>query len=161
MADPTPVVRINPSSVGEIPLYDGHGTLITINGDPDIAFWEKEVQPPGIAAGDEIDTSTMFNTLWRTKIPGSLISMTEITLTAAYDPVLYTQILSQINTNQGFTITFSDGSTVAIWAFLKDFTPQTTTEGEQPVADLTIVATNWDPDNAVEAGPAVSETTGT
>lgn len=161
MAAPTAVVRVNPSDSGEIPLYDGHGTLVTINGDPNIAFWEKEVQPPGIEAGDEIDTTTMFNTLWRTFIPGSLISMTEITFSAAYDPVLYTQILDQIKVNQGITITFPDGSTVAIWGFLKSFTPQTTSEGEQPVADLTVVATNWDPDNAVEAGPTVVEVAGT
>ena len=154
MAAPTPTARATP---GGIPLKDGYPTKITLSADTDIEFWEKSVQPPGIDGGDEIESSTMFNSAWRTMRARSLKTMTEISITAAYDAGLtYTTVATQINNEQTITVTFSDGSTVAFYGYLKTFEPQEVEEGEQPECELTIVATMWDPTNNVEEGPVVA-----
>lgn len=153
MAAPTPTSRSTPSG---IPLRDGHSTLITIAADADIDFWEKTVQPPGLDGGDPVNATTMHNTTYRVQRPSSLISLTEITATVAYDPAVYTQIQSIINVETTITVTFADGSTVAFFGYLRMFEPQEVQEGEQPEAEITITPTNWDHANNVEAGPAVS-----
>lgn len=158
MAAPSPTSRTTPTG---IPLRDGHSTLITIAADVDINFWEKTVQPPGMDGGDPVDATTMHNTTYRVQRPNSLITLTEVTATVAYDPVAYTEIQSVLNTETTITITFSDGSTVAFYGFLRTFEPQDAEEGEQPEAEITITPTNWDPTNNVEAGPAVAEVSGT
>ena len=153
MAAPSATSRSTPSG---IPLRDGHSTLITLAADADISFWEKTVQPPGIDGGDPVNATTMHNTTYRVQRPSSLISLTEVTSTVAYDPAVYTQILAVVNVETTITITFADGSTVAFFGYLQKFEAQEVEEGEQPEAEITIVPTNWDSSNSVEAGPAVA-----
>lgn len=148
--------RVDPSSATVIPLRDGHPTKITFKADTNIEFWEKTVTPPGIDGGDAVDGTTMFNTTWRVQRPRTLKTLTEASLTAAYDPVLYTSIVTAINREDEVTVTFPDGSQVTFWGYLKSFTPNEHVEGEQPTAEVMIVPTNWDTTNQAEGGPLVT-----
>jgi hypothetical protein len=116
MAAPTPTARSTP--VG-IKLDDGHSTKVTFATDPDISLWEKAVQPPGVDGGDEIQTTTMFNEVWRTTSPRQLKTLTPSTFKAAYDPAVYDQIVALVNVRTTITDTFPDGSTLASYGFLK------------------------------------------
>ena len=158
MVAPTPTPRGNPHT-SDIPLFDGHSSTITLALNADIAFYEKTVTPPGIEGGDPIDTTTMHNTTWRTKAPRALKDLEAITTTAAYDPILYTEILAAINRRDVITVTFSDGSTLCFYGFVQNFKPNELQEGEMPDASITIVPTNQDP-AGVEEGPVLSEVAG-
>lgn len=161
MAAPVATGRINPSSAGEIPLDDGFSTQISFQNDPNVAFWEKSVQPPGLDGGDAIDTTTMLNTAWRTLRARQLVTLTEIAVVASYDPVVYSQILALVNVEGSVTIIFPDDSTLAFFGYLRVFTPGEHVEGTPPECNITIQPTNWDPVNNVEAAPVLSETAGT
>ncbi len=80
---------------------------------------------------------------------------------AAYDPVVYTDILALINAPGGVTVHFPDGSTLDFYGYIKKFEPAALKEGEQPEATVTIVPTNYDPANHVEASPVLTSVTGT
>jgi len=158
MANPSPTARQTP---GGLFLKNGYQSLITFSADPDISLWEKSVTPPGCDGGDAIDTTTMHNVNYRVFAPRTLITMTESSFTAAYDPAVLTQIFSQLNREQTITVRFADGSTWAFYGFLRVFQPNELTEGEQPTAQVTIQPTNFDPTNRVEAGPALASVSGT
>ena len=160
MAAPTPTTRVDPSTLG-IKLDDGFSTVFTLAVNPSILFWEKTVAPPGIDGGDEIDTSTMFNSTWRTFSPRQLKTLMPFDITAAWDPGVYDQLVTIINVATTGTVTFPDGSTLAFYCFLKTAEPQTHEEGAQPEINLTIVPTNYDPVNNVEAGPVLTNVAGT
>ena len=153
--------RINPSSVGEIPLDDGFSTQIAFATDTDVAFWEKSVQPPGLDGGDPIETTTMLNALWRTLRARKLVTLTEIVVVASYDPVVYTQVLALVNREDTVTLFFPDDSTLAFFGYLRMFTPSPHVEGSPPEANITIQPTNWDYNNDVEEAPVLVETAGT
>lgn len=123
-------------------IDDGFSTQIDFADNPSVSFWEKEVTPPGIEGGGANETTTMRNTLWRTKSPKKLVSLTDCSFTAAYDPVVYEDIIAMINANQLITITFPDDSTLEFWGWLDSFTPNANVEGEQPTAACTIVPSN-------------------
>ena len=162
MAAPTHTSRINPS-VGEgadIPLQDGHATLVTLGANADIAIWEKTVTPPGYDGGDPIDLTTMHNIVYRTSGPRALVTMTDITMTGLYDPIMYTEILARVNQEDTITVTFADGTQVSFFGFVQSFTPQDHAEGTPPEAQILIHPTNWDYENDVEAGPLVTEVAG-
>ena len=129
-------------------LRDGFKTRITFGDDVGVSLWEKTVKPPGLDGGDKIEQSTMRNTLLRTYHPRSLITMTDLTMTCAYDPFIFLDILDLVNVNQVITVTFPDNSTVAFWGFLKSVEPNDHTEGEQPEVTVTICPTNVDTDYA-------------
>ena len=104
-------------------IDDGHPTLISFANYPSVSFWEKEVTPPGMQGGGENDTTTMHNSTWRTRNPKTLKTMSNCSFTAAYDPVVYNNVVAMINENQGITITFPDSSTLTFWGWLDEFTP--------------------------------------
>tara|TARA_R110002167_G_scaffold46072_1_gene137792 strand:- start:2 stop:454 length:453 start_codon:yes stop_codon:yes gene_type:complete len=135
-------------------LDDGFATTITLaNGT---TLYEKSVTPPGLDGGGAIDTTTMRNTLYRTNSPKSLITLSECSVTVAYDPNAYSAIITTLNTNQLITVTFPDGTTIAFWGWLNSFTPGEATEGEQPTAEMNVVPSNHN--NAappVEVAPAI------
>lgn len=133
-------------------LKNGHKTLITFAENPTVSMEEKSLTPPGLDGGDPIDTTTFHNDIVRTMQPRSLISMTEMSLVAAYDAIVYDEFLAMINVNQLITITEPDGSTVAFWGWLRVFQPNEHTEGEQPTAQVTIACGNQD-DNGDEVVP--------
>ena len=158
MAAPSPTARTTPAGIY---LEDGFSTKITIARDVDISFWEVSVTPPGVDGGDEIDTTTMFNTTYRTRSARKLKTLTPASASVAYDPQVLSQIIETINMETTITITFPDGSTWAFFGYLKTFEPQEASEGEMPMADIEVVPTNWDPANRVEAGPAIASVAGT
>ena len=125
-------------------MDDGFATLITFSEDSSVQMWEKEVTPPGVSGGGENDTSTMHNTAWRTKAPKGLISLSECSFTAAYDPAVFDEIVAMANVNQELTITFPDNSTLTFWGWLDEFTPNASVEGEQPTAAVKIIPSNQD-----------------
>ena len=140
-----------------LPLRDGFATMITfgVTGDgfADLSIWEKETTPPGKDGGDGINTTTFHNTRV-TKWPRSLIEDTDISGVCAYDPNVETDLESIINRNLNITVTWNDGSTKVLWGFLKEFTPQSHTDGDMPEANFVVVVTNTD-DSFLEDPPAV------
>lgn len=158
MAAPTPTVRVTP---GGIMLKDGYRTLITFSRDTDVSLWEKKVTPFGLDGRESIDQTTMWNNDYVTKAPRSLVDTTDGSMTCSYDPAVYTQLVAMLNVEQTITYTVSDGTTVAVYGYLQKFEPQEMEEGTQPEAKVTIVHTNWDYVNKVEAGPAVASVSGT
>lgn len=159
MTAPVTTARVAPTGLY---LIDGHSTKIAFARDSDISFWEKSPQPPGMDGGDPIDVTTMHNTTWRTMRPRSLTTLTELSITAAYDPVCYTDILNNLLNQEGsITVTFSDGSTLDFFGYLKTFEPNEVEEGEQPEASITIQPTNWDPVAGSEEAPVMTSVTGT
>lgn len=137
---------------GDNRLDDGFSTTLTFASAPTIKLWEKEVTPPGIDGGGPIVTTTMRNTEWRTKAAKKLKEMTDTGAVMAYAPVVYNTIKTMVNTNQLLTLTFPDGSKLQFWGYLNLFQPQSHTEGEQPTANVTIVATNQNA-SGVETAP--------
>ena len=136
-------------------IDDGFSTLITFANYPSVKFWEKTVTPPGMTGGGANDTTTMRNTAWRTMAPKKLKSLANSTFSAAYDPEVFSSVVSMINENQEITITFPDSSTLTFWGWLDEFTPGEVVEGEQPTADCTIVPSNQNA-SGVEVAPTYS-----
>lgn len=151
----------NRGSVSAPILEDGFSTLITLANAPSIAFKEKSVTPPGVEGGDPIDTSTMHSVTWRNKAPRSLKEMTDASATVSYDPAVYDDIIDQVNVQQAITITYPDGTQMALWGFLRNFSPGELSEGDQPTAEVTFVFTMYDPENCIEAGMTLTVGTGT
>ena len=156
MAPPTPTPRVESSG---IPLGDGFSTKVTFAADSNVALWEKTVQAVGYEGGDPVETTTMFNVLYRTMRARKLITLTEHKFTCAYDPLCYTELKSLINIETTVTITFGDGSTIAFFGYLRAFEPGDIEEGSQPEADVTIQPTNWD--GSAEQAPVINEIAGT
>lgn len=152
MAAPSPIVRVAPSGFR---LDEGYQALITVGTLPGIDLWEKDVGVPGIDGGDPIDTTTQHNSIYNTKSPRVLKELTPFTVVCAYDPCVFTDILGLVNGNDSITITFPDTTTLAFWGYIRsaEFAPMVI--GEQPEVTITIVPTNYDPNNCVEAGPAI------
>ena len=142
-------------------LEDGFPTTIAFQADPNVAFWEKTVTPPGLDGGDAIEQTTMHNTQFRTFASRSLITMTEMSVKAAWDPTLYDSILDLINVEGSITVHFSNGDTVDFFGYLRVFEPQELSEGEQPECQITIQPTNRDPVTHAETAPVWSGTSGT
>jgi hypothetical protein len=158
MAAPTPTARQTPTN---FPLKDGFSSKVTLASNPTINFWEKGVQAPGIDGGEPIEQTTMFNTAWRTMRSRSLKTLTTHTITAAFDPAVLTDAVAAVNKEDTITVSFSDGATIAFYGYLQKIEIQEMTEGAQPQATVTIVPTNFDPTNHVEAGPVVAAVPGT
>jgi hypothetical protein len=136
-------------------IDDGFATLITFSSTPGIKLWEKTVTPPGIQGGGENDTTTMRNSIWRTRHPKKLKTLSPMSFTAAYDPQVYDDLVSIVNVNQEITVTFPDGDEITFWGWLDEFTPGEIVEGAQPTADCTIIPSNQDNSN-VETAPSVT-----
>lgn len=128
-------------------IDDGHGTLITF-AEGTLSIWEKSTTPPGYEGGGATDTSTHYNETWRTRAPKVLKTLTDSTLTAAFDPAAYSELLAQVNVNQLITVTFPDGDTIAFWGWIDRFIPGEFVEGEQPTAEVTIIPSNQDASGA-------------
>lgn len=136
-------------------IDDGFPTTVHFEEDPTVQFWEKSVTPPGIQGGGANDTTTMRNIAWRTRSPKKLRTLGDFTMTAAYDPEVYTSILAMLQVNQRIMVIFPDGSGVRFWGFLDDFSPNEITEGEQPDAEITVIPSNQNNDDPPdEVAPA-------
>lgn len=155
---PTPTARGTPSGIR---LDDGFSSKITLSLAPTIAFWEKMVKPPGLDGGEKVATSTMHNVTYRTFGPRKLKTLMDITAKCAYDPVIYQDVLAQINVRQTVTVSFPDGSTLCFFGFLQKFEADELQEGTQPEATITFVPTNTDPTTGAEAAAVLTNVAGT
>lgn len=159
MAAPSPTTRGTPTG---IMAPDGYQALITISGATTVSLWEKAVTPPGVDGGEAIPLTTMHTTRYRRFGPRALITLTPVSMSVGYDPAVYDTIISLVNSRTTtITIEWYDGSTLAFYGFLQKFEPQQLQEGAMPEANCTIVPTNWDPTNNVEAGPLMTSVSGT
>jgi hypothetical protein len=159
MAAPSSTTRATPAG---IKLDDGYSTKIAFARDSNVSFWEKTLSPPGLDGGDPIDTTTMHNADWRTMSARQLATLSEFTCTAAYDPNVYNDIINNLLNQEGsITVHFPDGSKLDFFGYLRSFQPQDVAEGAQPEAQITIVPTNYDPTNNVEASPVLTQVAGT
>lgn len=158
MANPANTARVAPAG---IILTDGHPSFIAFSVLPNAAFWEREVQPPGLDGGPEIDISSMHNTTWVTVVPQALKTLTKFTISALYDPRILSSLnASLINAPGSITIQFKDLTDYDFWGYCQSGIPQPMVKGQPPMIQLTVVPTNYDPNNRVEAGPVLTEVVG-
>ena len=129
---------------------DGFST--TIDFGQGAVLTEKTSTPPGLSGGGEIDTTTMANTTFRTRSPKALKTLTEASITAAYDAAALSTLLALINVNTSITVTFPDTATLVFWGWLDEFIPGESVEGEQPTAECTIIPSNRNASN-IETAP--------
>lgn len=136
-------------------LTDGWQTLISFSLAPSVLFRAKEVQPPDLDAGGEVDTTVMANNRWRTKQPKHLVTLGDTTLVAQYDPQCYTDVVTTLLGKNGqITITFPDGRTITFWGWVDKFTPSNLKEGEFPTAEVKIHSSNQD-NSGTEQPPVI------
>lgn len=158
MAAPVPTPRTVPSGWK---MKEGYQAVVTFSNKPAVQLWEKEVTPTGWDGGDPIDTTTQFNTRYRTKAPPALVDLTEAQYTCGYDPDVYNDINGLIGVEQTVTIRFPDRSTICFYGYMRSFKPSGLKEKTFPEATVVIIPTNYDPVNNVEAGPVFTAAAGT
>lgn len=134
-------------------IDDGFSTQISFSLSATVKFYEKTVTPPGLDSGGANEITTMRNTVWRTKAPKKLITLADMTFVAAYDPEVYTDILTMLGKNQTITVHFPDASTLAIAGWIDKFIPGELADGTQPTANVTIIPSNLDPTAGTEKAP--------
>ena len=157
MAAPTPTARQTPTGRK---LKNGHPSKVTFAGLPAINLWEKASKPPGVDGGDAIEQTTFFNTRYRTKAPRNLLEITDGSMNCAYDPAVLTNLVNHINVEDTVTHAFWDGTTWALFGYMKQADPAEMKEGEQPEIAVTIVYTMADSSGAEQA-PVVTSVSGT
>lgn len=135
-------------------IDDGHSTRISFSASASAAtdLFEKSVTPPSVEGGGENDTTTMLNSVYRTKSPKSLITLGDAQAEVAYDPAVYNEIVGMINVNQQITITFPDAHTLVFWGWIDSFSPNPIVEGQQATAAIVIKCSNQN-DSGVETAP--------
>lgn len=137
----------------DLRLDDGFATIITLENLPDVKIFEREVTPPGYSGGGPIDTTTMRNLAYRTMAPKKLKTLSKVSVTAAYATSALDGIWAQIGVVQLITITFPDGSTLAFYGWIDEFTPAAHKEGDQPTASITIQPAMRNPTTGAEVAP--------
>src|SRR6185369_5718484 len=160
MAAPTPTARTTPSGVI---IPEGFKGLITFARLPAASFWEKAVTPASIDGGEKIDITTMHNNRTRVFAPRTLYTPGEATVKCGFDAKFKDQARrTLINAEDTITETFPDGSTYCYYGYLqKAELGEMSVDGGFPEATLTIVQTNYDPVNRVEAEAVLTEVVGT
>lgn len=159
MAAPTPGTK--PTPVG-YKMPDGFPSMLTMSGAPSVALWIQTIKFGGYDGGDKIPTTTMMNLHRRTFAPRSLLTKDDCTFKAAFDPDIFNgTIQGLINLPQTITEFYPDGSSLCYYGFLQKMGEPEFKEGEFPVADFTVVATNWDTVHQVEAIEVFTAASGT
>lgn len=123
-------------------LEDGFVTRIAIAADTNIALWVKTLKPFGIDAGDPIDETTMHNTALRTAALRQLLTLTQVSFNAAYDPAVISQLIAIAGVNGWITIHEPDGSTLDFVGGFRSAEPSEHQEGQQPTMNVIFVPTN-------------------
>ena len=158
MSAPTPTAFVDPNG---IMLEDGYQTLMNFSLLPALCLQIITVKPPGLEGGDPIDQTSMHNDEMRTSAPRALITLTQGTIKAAFDPAVWTQARSIINRNQTITTRLPDGSTLAFYGWLRAIDPDELAEGTRPEMTVTVEPSNRDPITKAEEGPVLTSVVGT
>lgn len=146
----TPTARTAPTGKK---MKNGWRTTFTLQNKPGLDIFEKEVKPVGYDGGDAIDTSTMWNNQVHTYAARKLIKGTDCSVKGAFDPDVYPDLLTQINSEQIITNTFPNGATICWYGFLKSAEPDSLKDGAQPDFNLVFVPTFTDPVTQAEVPP--------
>jgi hypothetical protein len=109
-------------------------------------WWEKTVAPMGIQGGGANDITSMRNTRWRTRHPKKLLTLSEASITAAYDPQILEELVDLAQENRRWMTLFPDGSAWIFWGWFDELSPNDHEEGSEPDADVTIIPSNVDDD---------------
>jgi hypothetical protein len=160
MAAPTPTTRTTPTGY-KVP--EGYQSLVTFSSFPSLNIWEIENKPPAIEVGDPINTTTQHNVTWRTMYLPRLKTLDTITIKFAFDPdIIFTNLLSLIGDNsQTITFTYPQNAILCFYGGLQKVEFDVFKEKEFPTGTMTVVPTNWDSVNKVEAGPVMTPAAGT
>ena len=150
MAAPTPTARQTPLGIW---TPTGFRTKITFFHNPNISLWEVAVKPAGTTNGEPIPQDTMWNTRRNIKRPQPLIDGTPAQITFQYDPQLQSQIDALCGVETTITEAYYDGGTKAYYGYLQTVEFDPLERGQPGKGTATIIQTNWDYVNRVEAGP--------
>lgn len=122
----------------QIGLYDNSNNLLTV-------FMRiKTVTPPELDGGGPLDTADMTNRRMRTQAPKSLLTSGPMKCSVFWDPFIYSQFLQApaagyLQRNVKMILKFPDNSGLSFWGWVDKFTPPEHKEGEEPMADLTVL----------------------
>lgn len=160
---PTPTARGTPTG---IPLYEGIPVKVTLSLNTTISWWEKTVKGSGLDKGPMIDISTQFNTARMTFYPRLLAKNDDVVIEAAWDPNVYNQFETicaspATAATNIVTETYPDGSTYCYYAAPYKLERVVMKPGEQPMINVTLCVTNYDPVAHVEAPPVLTSVPGT
>ncbi len=158
MTPPSPSARGTP--VGH-KIGDGYQTLVAFAGYTTIGFWERSVTPPSLDGGEPIDTTTMLNVTYRSMTARQLKSLGGFSMTAAWDPAVYSSAIAMINVPTTVTVHFPDSSSIAFYGYLRSFKPGAHEEGKMPEATLEVQPTNVDPVTCAPENPVFTAGSGT
>lgn len=162
MAAPTVSARVIPTG---FKMPEGYPTTIAFAKNTALQFWEVTTQPPGLDGGEPVNNTTMLNSVWRTMRARRLKTLTPIKVTAAYDPDVLdgsiNKIQGLINNEGSVTVIFPTTDSISFYGYLQKSEPAENKDGEMPLLTITVVPTNWDPVNNVEAGPVFTNASGT
>lgn len=138
-------------------MHDGLHTLVAFEFAPAIGgvlFKEQQIKPWGFDGRGGINTTSLRNVDFVTKVPKTLIDLTDMTGTFQWDPDLYASIFTFIlNVNQVITLFMPNGETYQFYGWLDKFDPQEHQEGELPLANITIIPSNINNVTGLEQGP--------
>lgn len=133
--------------------FEPSGTVVTItpDGGTDFVMEYITITPPGWDGGDAIDTTTLSNITYKTKMAAKLIDIGNMSFTAELDP---TKIhAAPINSPATIEVDIPE---VGVWTFrghLKSITPNELTVGERATCSGEIIITNTLADGATESAP--------
>lgn len=153
MTAPAKITRVTPTGRR---LEDGFRTLIAFAVDPDILLWEISVQPPGVDAGEFINISTQHQTRWRQFATRSLITLTDGSFVAAYDPALIPLLVAIAGVEGAVTILYPNLAALSFYGALRLWDADSMEEGTMPQGTGTVGCTNTDPITGAEEGPVLS-----
>lgn len=153
MTAPAKITRVTPTGRR---LEDGFRTLIAFAIDPDILLWEISVQPPGIDAGEFINITTQHQTRWRQFASRSLITLTDGSFVAAYDPAVTPLIVAIAGIEGAVTILYPNLAALSFYGALRVWDADSMEEGTMPQGTGTVGCTNTDPITGAEEGPVYS-----
>jgi hypothetical protein len=141
-------------------LRDGYQVLINFSLNAAVKFQEKEIQPPGLDSGGKISQTNQRNARYRTYSPKSLIDVDDIVLKVAWDPQVYSDIVTMMGKVQEIFIELPDTTVLTQYGWIDKFKPDSMKEGTEPEAAVHICVGNLTP-GGVETGPSAGATTTT
>lgn len=158
MSAPTLVVRSTPAKAR---LRDGYQALVAMSVAPDLSFYEEAVGMPGVEGGEPINTTTQWNTLYRTMAARALQTLTPFTVTGAFHSDILIDLADVVNVEGSISVHFPDNGAITFYGYLQNFQGPQMVEGTMPVGTVTFVPTNTDPVTGTEQGPIYTANAGT